>query len=385
MSRIVRPLVALLTCAFAFPAMPQCVTQMYPPNSASSIGVFAGSGWSSPPPIGSAIDMWSACSGAGSDFPAFIENGSGAINISVDYVPGRNPERGGGCARFDHDLDVQGRVEGGTIEIFESDYNGLSCADEIRYFFDNLIAHELGHVLGLGNSLCSGFIMGPDWPTVGPSGLECGWVDYAWTQPSEPPDTEGDGGGGTYEDCQSPLVLDLNGDGVHTTDVMDPVSFDLTGDGVPEQLAWTNPWTEEGFLWVDLDENGRVDNGRELFGIGTLLPNGERARDGFEALSVYDEPEARGNRDGQITVADGIWGRLRIWVDRNHDGMSQAHEIAPIHQHGVVAISLSYVIDPRPDENGNIHRLRGSYTRRVSGTLRTLAMDDVFFRVVQMP
>ena len=38
----------------------------------------------------------------------------------------------------------------------------------------------------------------------------------------------------------SPLVLDLNGDGIQTTDLFSPVSFDLNGDGIisEDDLIW---------------------------------------------------------------------------------------------------------------------------------------------------
>jgi hypothetical protein len=115
----------------------------------------------------------------------------------------------------------------------------------------------------------------------------------------------------------SPLVLDLNGDGVQTTDLFAPVSFDLNGDGISEVVAWTCGWTEEGFLWLDLNRNGTVDGGRELFSQGTLLPSGETAANGFEALSVYDSLSYGGNADRVISEDDMIWNHLRLWVDRN--------------------------------------------------------------------
>lgn len=79
----------------------------------------------------------------------------------------------------------------------------------------------------------------------------------------------------------SPLVLDLNGDGVQTTDLFAPVSFDLDGDGEAERVAWTYGSSEEGFLWIDLNRSSVVESGRELFGQGTVLPSGETAKDGF--------------------------------------------------------------------------------------------------------
>lgn len=184
--------------------------------------------------------------------------------------------------------------------------------------------------------------------------------------------------------CPSPLILDLNGDGIRTTSLAYPVQFDLDADGSAETLAWTHPATEEGFLWRDLEPNGVVDDGSELFGVGTLLPDGSRAADGFEALSVYDTASQGGDGDGRITSRDAIWSRLRLWIDRNHDGVSQQMEVAPIHQFGVTTLSLTYIIQRGADENGNEHRLVGTCVVRdpvpgAGATTAVLEMTDVFF------
>lgn len=184
----------------------------------------------------------------------------------------------------------------------------------------------------------------------------------------------------------SPLVLDLNGDGIQTTDLFYPVSFDINGDGAPELVAWTCWWTEEGFLWLDLNRNGIVDGGQELFGQGTLLPSGETAANGFEALKVYDGPSYGGNGDGVISEDDLIWSHLRLWVDRNHDGISQPQEISSLRRFGIVAIRLDFSRVQEVDGNGNLHLLQSTYLKRVTARglgsrLVPYAVHDVFFKV----
>jgi hypothetical protein len=184
----------------------------------------------------------------------------------------------------------------------------------------------------------------------------------------------------------SPLVLDLNGDGIQTTDLFAPVSFDLDGDGEAERVAWTYGWSEEGFLWIDLNRNAVVDSGRELFGQGTLLPSGDTAENGFEALGVYDDPSYGGNADDLISEKDLAWGLLRLWVDRNHDGLSQEGETAPPGRYGVVAISLDYSRAEEFDGNGNLHLFQATYLKRLQGRqlgsrLVPYAVHDVFFRI----
>jgi len=160
-------------------------------------------------------------------------------------------------------------------------------------------------------------------------------------------------------ECQDPLILDLNGDGIHTTGVNEPVWFDMDGDGLLEQTAWTNAATGEGFLYLDLDHKGRVTNGGELFGVGTVMPDGSRGRDGFAALAVYD-----GNGDGVVDANDDVWNRLRIWVDANHDGICDPGETGPIHKYGVREIQIAAVTSNVVDEAGNLHKLSSVFHRK---------------------
>lgn len=148
-----------------------------------------------------------------------------------------------------------------------------------------------------------------------------------------------------------PLILDLNGDGIHTTPP--DVDFDLTGDGALDRVSWTNPGTEEGFLYLDLNRNGRIDGGQELFGDATFLPNGGRPQHGFDALAVYDTRSLVGNADGVISVSDRVWQSLRIWVDRDHDGVATFDETCTLPSVHVLSISLAYVaLGPDQDYGG---------------------------------
>ena len=177
-----------------------------------------------------------------------------------------------------------------------------------------------------------------------------------------------------------PLVLDLNGDGVNTTGVDDAVWFDLDGDGVKDRITWTNANTMEGFLWVNLEGKNRVDNGTELFGIGTVLPDGTKAKDGFQALAVYDERAHGGNGDGMIDSHDAVWNKLRVWIDANHNGSCEPGEVYPIHKFGVEAISLSAIRTNFVDSHGNAHSLKGHYWRHVGGRLEVFDVDGLTFQ-----
>jgi hypothetical protein len=183
-----------------------------------------------------------------------------------------------------------------------------------------------------------------------------------------------------------PLVLDLNGDGIQTTSLEWPVQFDMLGDGTRTTMAWSDPQTEEGFLWLDLFPNQRVDDGRELFGTGTILPSGARATDGFEALRVYDSAPYGGNADGKIDREDTVWRRLRLWVDRDHDATSDHDEVRPIQESGVLTILLpaSSSMNVLRDVNGNLHVVRTHYSFRDGNTARWREIHNLEF-LMPMP
>jgi len=101
----------------------------------------------------------------------------------------------------------------------------------------------------------------------------------------------------TAETTRSPLVLDLNGDGVITTSQSGGVHFDNDGNGFSELTGWID--SNDGLLVIDKNNNGKIDNGNELFGNNTLLADGSTATNGFLALATYDT-----NKDGKIDASD---------------------------------------------------------------------------------
>lgn len=92
-----------------------------------------------------------------------------------------------------------------------------------------------------------------------------------------------------------PLVISLSGP-VTMGDAR--FTFDLTGDGKEESLAM--PSKGAGFLFLDKNDNGRVDDGSELFGTSS--------GDGFADLAAYDS-----DGNGWIDSGDPVFSKLRIW------------------------------------------------------------------------
>jgi len=156
----------------------------------------------------------------------------------------------------------------------------------------------------------------------------------------------------------SPIIVDTTGHGFHLTSANDGVAFDFFGHGRPIQMAWTAANSGNGFLALDRNGNGRIDDGYELFGNITEQPQSSEPN-GYLALAEFDKPENGGNGDGIIDARDAVYSKLVIWIDANHDGVSEPEELHSLPSMGVYSIGLAYKEERRVDEYGNAFRFRG--------------------------
>ena len=90
----------------------------------------------------------------------------------------------------------------------------------------------------------------------------------------------------TAETVRSPLVVDLDGDGIETLGTDAGVYFDHDDNGFLEKTGWVGK--DDGLLVRDINNNGKIDDGTELFGDNSVLSNGVKAFNGFEALADLD-------------------------------------------------------------------------------------------------
>lgn len=152
--------------------------------------------------------------------------------------------------------------------------------------------------------------------------------------------------------CNSPILIDVAGNGFRLTDAISGVPFDLEGDGYAQHLSWTAMGSDDSWLVLDRNGNGRVDDGAEMFGNFTPQPTSPTPN-GFIALAVFD-----GNGDRWIDGTDPIYSQLRLWNDANHDGITQPGELRPLAAVGISRLSLDYSDTARRDRNGNIFKYK---------------------------
>jgi len=106
-----------------------------------------------------------------------------------------------------------------------------------------------------------------------------------------------------------PLVINLDNAPASLSDMK--FYFDLDTDGVEEEISYLN--SGSGYLALDKNEDGIINDGSELFGT--------QSGDGFKDLVAYDS-----DNNGWIDENDEIFDKLKIWVT-NADGNSTLYSL----------------------------------------------------------
>ncbi len=118
-----------------------------------------------------------------------------------------------------------------------------------------------------------------------------------------------------------PLMLNFGEGPVQLTD--HKFAFDLNADGSKEQISFAS---NAGFLALDLNKNGKIDDGRELFGPST--------NNGFAELQKYDV-----DHNGWIDENDPVYEKLQVWSK----DASGADQLLNLKQAQVGALCLTNV------------------------------------------
>jgi hypothetical protein len=234
-----------------------------------------------------------------------------------------------------------------------------NCAIPIVQF-DEVFCNDSGQFIFLKSRTCSP-----------PDEEECNNMNWFWNpfsdscQEDPPPECNllpelCENGQWSFQWCgcvdyNTPIVLDLHGNGFNLTNARHGVSFNLDTIGGKERLAWTTGGSDDAWLVLDRNDNGTIDDGTELFGDLTAQPDptaGER-KNGFRALAEYDKIANGGNANGQIDSGDYVFSSLRLWQDANHDGLSEPSELHTLPSLRVAAIELEYKYSKKTDGHGN--------------------------------
>lgn len=157
-----------------------------------------------------------------------------------------------------------------------------------------------------------------------------------------------------------PLVLNFSGTAAQLTDQR--FAFDLNADGQAEQINLLAPGS--GFLVFDRNGDGKVNDGRELFG--------PMSNDGFQELGALDS-----DQNGWIDESDPAFGKLQIWTPTG-EGDNPLQSLAAA---GVGAISLSRISTPfdiKNNDNGLLGQIRNSgIFLQESGAAGTIQQVDL--------
>ena len=148
-------------------------------------------------------------------------------------------------------------------------------------------------------------------------------------------ENDGFGGAKTAQDNKDPLVIDLNKNGKYTNSQKEGTHFDFDGEGFAEKTSWIE--SGDGLLVRDINHNGIIDDGSELFGDKTIMSNGKTASNGFEALADLDS-----NRDGIIDEKDAAFNEIKVWIDKNNNGITDEGELFTLKDLDITSILLNY-------------------------------------------
>ncbi|WP_051280640.1 hypothetical protein [Anaerovorax odorimutans] len=159
-----------------------------------------------------------------------------------------------------------------------------------------------------------------------------------------------------------PLVINLNSNPASLSD--QKFCFDIDNDGNEDNISYLNKGS--GYLALDKNNDGKINNGSELFGTKT--------GDGFSELSAYDS-----DKNGWIDENDEIYNKLKVWIKAD-DGTDKlinlkTADIGAIYL-GSTKTDFTLKSQETRQTNGQI-RQTGLYLKESTGAAETVQQIDV--------
>ncbi len=129
----------------------------------------------------------------------------------------------------------------------------------------------------------------------------------------------------------SPIILDLDGDGIETLNVSQSnAKFDLDGDGLADDTSWIG--ASDAFLFLDRDRNGTMSGIEEI----SFVDDVQDAATDLAGLVAFDS-----NDDGVLNQNDERFEEFGIWRDADGDGAVDAGETATLREVDIASIDLT--------------------------------------------
>ena len=139
--------------------------------------------------------------------------------------------------------------------------------------------------------------------------------------------------------------------------------FDLDSDGKEEKISFAGKGS--GFLALDKNGDGKINDGSELFGT--------KSGDGFEDLAAYDE-----DGNGWIDENDSIFKNLKVWT-KDENGNDYLIDLKKADVGAIYLRSADTQFSLKDEENNLNAEIKktGIYLRESSGSVGTLNHVDL--------
>ena len=158
-----------------------------------------------------------------------------------------------------------------------------------------------------------------------------------------------------------PLVINMD---TNATSISDQkFKFDIDSDGDEDEISFTGKGS--GFLALDKNEDGKINDGSELFGT--------KSGDGFKDLSEYDD-----DKNGWIDENDVIFDKLKVWT-KDEEGNDKLLNLKEADVGAIYLGNLDTEFSFK-DGMGNtdaVLRKTGIYLKESTGAAGTVAHVDL--------